>query len=60
MDTYTDASYDDALQTDKKPYMMAVSPWVYINLPGWTKNWLWRGDDLWYDRWVEIIAHQPE
>jgi hypothetical protein len=43
------------------PYMMPVSPWFYTNLPGFGgKNWLWRGDDLWYDRWSQIIYNQPE
>ncbi|KAI1837183.1 hypothetical protein DTO006G1_5919 [Penicillium roqueforti] len=39
---------------------MAVSPWFFTNLPGYNKNWLWRGDDLWYDRWVEVLYNQPE
>ncbi|KAK3388416.1 putative alpha-1,3-glucanase [Sordaria brevicollis] len=54
MTTYPDASYLDALKG--KPYMMPVSPWFYTNLPGYGKNWLWRGDDLWYDRWQQIIS----
>jgi Glycosyl hydrolase family 71 len=61
MDTYTDASYFEALDTVKpgKPYMMGASPWFFTNLPGYNKNWMWRGDDLWYDRWVQIIYNQP-
>jgi glycosyl hydrolase family 71 len=43
-----DESYRQFL--DGKPYMMPVSPWFYTNMPGFRKNWLWRGDDLWYDR----------
>ncbi|KAI9707599.1 MAG: hypothetical protein M1836_000560 [Candelina mexicana] len=43
-----------------KSYMMAVSPWFYTNIPNWGKNWLWRGDDLWYDRWQQVIEVQPE
>ncbi|KAI9822506.1 MAG: hypothetical protein M1827_000225 [Pycnora praestabilis] len=43
-----------------KPYMMPVSPWFYTNLPQWSKNWLWRGDDLWHDRWQQVIELQPE
>lgn len=39
---------------------MAVSPWFYTNLPGYGKNWLWRGDSLWYDRWMEVLFLQPE
>ena len=42
-----------------KPFMMPVSPWFYTNLPNWGKNWLWRGDDLWYDRWQEVVRLQP-
>lgn len=40
--------------------MMPVSPWFFTNLPGFNKNWMWRGDDLWYDRWVEVLVVQPE
>ncbi|KZF20390.1 glycoside hydrolase family 71 protein [Xylona heveae TC161] len=42
-----------------KPYMMPVSPWFYTNIPQWNKNWLWRGDDLWHDRWQQVIELQP-
>jgi hypothetical protein len=41
-----------------KAYMMGVAPWFYTNLPG--KNWLWRGDNLWHDRWQQVIETQPE
>ncbi|OHX00510.1 alpha-glucanase [Colletotrichum incanum] len=39
---------------------MPVSPWFYTNLPGYNKNWLWRGDHLWYDRWVQANVLMPE
>ncbi|KAK2748985.1 hypothetical protein FQN57_007268 [Myotisia sp. PD_48] len=42
-----------------KIYMMPISPWFYTNLPQWKKNWLWRGDDLWFDRWQQAIELQP-
>lgn len=31
-------------------------------MPGYNKNWLWRGDDLWFDRWQQLIfgEYQPE
>ncbi|KAM0634217.1 hypothetical protein ACHAPW_002761, partial [Verticillium nonalfalfae] len=58
MDTYVDASYAQYL--NGKPYMMPVSPWFYTNLPGFDKNWLWRGDDLWFDRWQQVLYVQPE
>lgn len=52
IDTYTDASYDEFL--GGKPYMSLVSPWFHTNMPGFSKNWLWRGDHAWYDRWVQV------
>ncbi|KAK1954649.1 hypothetical protein LY78DRAFT_686777 [Colletotrichum sublineola] len=59
-----DASYVDFLGKDasgnKKPYMMPVSPWFYTNLPGYRKNWLWRGDGLWFRRWSHVWHMQPE
>ena len=58
MNTYVDASYFQYL--GKKPYMMPVSPWFYTNMPGFNKNWMWRGDDMWYDRWIQVIVNQPE
>jgi hypothetical protein len=36
--------------------MAPVSPGFYTNLPGYDKNWLWRGDSLWVDRWNQLIA----
>ena len=58
MDTYVDASYRYYL--GHLPYMMPVSPWFYTNLPGFNKNWLWRGDNAWYDRWTQILWWKPE
>ncbi|KAK1596682.1 family 71 glycosyl hydrolase [Colletotrichum navitas] len=52
-----DAAYEWALKG--KPYMMPVSPWFYTNLPGYNKNWVWRGDDLWFDRWVHVMEIMP-
>lgn len=42
-----------------RPYMMGVAPWFYTNLPDAGKNWLWRGDNLWHDRWQQVIEVQP-
>jgi hypothetical protein len=36
--------------------MMPISPWFYTDLPGFDKNWLWRGDDLWFDRWEQAMS----
>ncbi len=58
MSTFTDYSYTDAL--GGAPYMMPVAPWFYTNMPGYRKNWLWRGDSLWFDRWVHVMSLQPE
>ena len=54
IDTYVDASYSQYLEG--KPYMMPISPWFYTNLPGYEKNWLWKGDSLWFDRWQQLLA----
>lgn len=53
----SDQEWMDAL--GGKPYMMPLSPWFYTNMPQLGKNWLWRGDDLWYDRWQQAIELQP-
>jgi hypothetical protein len=46
--------------TGELPYMMPVSPWFYTNLPGYGKNWIWNGDNLWYDRWQQVLSLKPE
>jgi len=56
--TAIDEQYITAL--NGQPYMMPVSPWFFTNLPGYQKNWLWRGDDLWYDRWQQVIEISPK
>ncbi|KAK4867979.1 hypothetical protein LT330_007638 [Penicillium expansum] len=58
MNTYVDASYMQYL--GKKPYMMPISPWFFTNMPGYDKNWVWRGDDLWYTRWEQALYLAPE
>ncbi|EXJ70062.1 murein transglycosylase [Cladophialophora psammophila CBS 110553] len=60
-DTINSNGYVQAYVTapDGRPYMMPVSPWFYTNLPLWSKNWLWRGDDLWHDRWDQVLDEQP-
>jgi aminopeptidase I len=56
-DSSSDLMWINMLQG--KTYMMGISPWFYTNLPQWNKNWLWRGDDLWFLRWQQAIALQP-
>ncbi|KAL4803057.1 glycoside hydrolase [Aspergillus unguis] len=58
MNTTEDKLYMDILGT--KPYVMPVSPWFYTNLKQFDKNWVWRGDDLWYTRWQQILGIQPQ
>ncbi|KAK0737079.1 glycosyl hydrolase family 71-domain-containing protein [Apiosordaria backusii] len=64
--TYVDASYIEFIEAAEKScssnlqYMMPASLWFYTNLPGYNKNWLWRGDDLWFDRWEQIRFINPD
>ncbi|KAH2558049.1 hypothetical protein KXV70_006692, partial [Aspergillus fumigatus] len=61
MNTQVDLCYIKLLnESEGLVYMMPVSPWFYTNLPGYGKNWLWRGDDLWHDRWQEVLSVRPE
>ena len=43
-----------------KTYMMPVSPWFYTDLPQYNKNWVWRGDDMWHNRWQQVLQVQPQ
>ncbi|CAJ2507098.1 Uu.00g082840.m01.CDS01 [Anthostomella pinea] len=56
MTTATDQLYKNVL--GGKPYMMPVSPWFFANV--YNKAWVWRGEDLWYDRWQQVLQVQPE
>ncbi|RHZ70288.1 hypothetical protein CDV55_102633 [Aspergillus turcosus] len=58
MNTTLDEAYIAALAG--RPYIMPVSPWFYTNLPVFHKNWAWRGDDLWFDRWQQVLELSPE
>lgn len=58
MSTDSDMSYIDALAG--RDYMMPVSPWFYTNLPNYNKNWVWSSDNLWFDRWNQVLSLQPE
>ncbi|KAJ5222005.1 uncharacterized protein N7469_010892 [Penicillium citrinum] len=60
MDTFADVSYMNRLKEANKPYMMPASPWFYTNMPHYDKNWAFHGDNLWYDRWVEVGFLEPE
>lgn len=66
-DAWPDGAQDKSTDADRgwikilggKPFMMPVSPWFYTNMPKWGKNWLWRGDNLWHDRWQEVVRLRP-
>ncbi|KAJ5852373.1 Glycoside hydrolase family 71 [Penicillium soppii] len=61
INTYIDSTYMQWLKdAGDLPYMMPVSPWFYTNLPGYDKNWIWNGDNLWYDRWQQVLSLKPE
>jgi hypothetical protein len=42
-----------------KTYMMGVSPWFFHSASGGT-DWVWRGDDLWADRWNQVFSVAPQ
>lgn len=52
-----DKQYQSVLGS--KSYMMGVSPWFFHSASGGT-DWVWRGDDLWADRWAETLDVNPE
>ena len=64
IDTYVDASYLHFMGGEdngsNQKYMMPISPWFYTNLPQYKKNWMWKSEDAWYTRWVQILRLQPE
>ncbi|KAI9710107.1 MAG: hypothetical protein M1820_002909 [Bogoriella megaspora] len=43
-----------------KSFMMGVSPWFYTNLPGYHKAFVWRGDDMWHTRWMQVMDVKPQ
>ena len=40
-------------------YMMGVSPWFFHSASG-SKDWVWRGDDLWASRWNQTLDIKPQ
>lgn len=60
MNTTEDKQFMDALKGDGKSYIMPVSPWFYTNLRQFNKNWVWQGDEVWAQRWQQVIEMQPE
>jgi hypothetical protein len=60
MNTTEDKQFMDALKGDGTSYIMPVSPWFYTNLRQFNKNWVWQGDEVWAQRWQQVIEMQPE
>lgn len=58
MTTESDLAWKTALGS--KHFMMGISPWFYTKLPAYNKAWVWRGDDMWHDRWQQIDQVQPD
>ncbi|KAH6671435.1 putative glucan endo-1,3-alpha-glucosidase agn1 precursor [Halenospora varia] len=53
----SDKAWVSALGSSKS-FMMGVSPWFFHSaLPG--EEWVWRGDDLWADRWQQVLDVKP-
>lgn len=45
-----------------KDYMAPASPWFFTHYGpevSYSKNWLFPGDTLWYDRWTELLTLAP-
>ena len=56
-----DSEYFKALQG--RPYMAPVSPWFSTHYGlevNYSKNWVFPGDSLWYDRWSDILVMDPQ
>ncbi|KAL4912791.1 glycosyl hydrolase family 71-domain-containing protein [Aspergillus aurantiobrunneus] len=55
-----DQAYMDAL--GGKPYLAPASGWFFTHFGGevsYSKNWVFPGDLLWYNRWREILELGP-
>jgi len=55
---------DDAYKAwlGNKDYMAPVSPWFsthYGTEVDYSKNWVFPGDLVWFERWNEILASPP-
>lgn len=58
--TEADTAWKSALAAGNKHFMMGISPWFYTKLPAYNKAWVWRGDDMWHNRWEQIDEVQPD
>lgn len=56
-----DEAYLNAVGS-KNRYMAPVAPWFFAHYGGWvpyTKNWIFQGNDLWFERWQNILTTGP-
>ncbi|KAK5683156.1 hypothetical protein LTS10_004687 [Elasticomyces elasticus] len=58
--TAADSAWVDWLSPARKSYMMGVSPMFYTDLPAYNKAWVWRGDDMWWRRWQQVLEVLPD
>ncbi|KAK4688116.1 glucan endo-1,3-alpha-glucosidase, partial [Tremellales sp. Uapishka_1] len=59
MTTDRDEAYLQSTGPVDKIYMAPVSPWFsthFGNEVSYPKNWLFKSETLWYDRWEEILS----
>ncbi|OKL61204.1 hypothetical protein UA08_03405 [Talaromyces atroroseus] len=59
MSDEADLEWIDAIGSDKT-YIMGVSPWFFHSTTGGDYRWIWRGDNLWADRWQEVFSVGPQ
>lgn len=57
--TDNDLAWQSFANSGGKSYMMGISPWFYTDLPQFGKAWVWRGDNMWYDRWQQALDVKP-
>lgn len=57
MTTDADEAWQSAIGSSKT-YMMGVSSWFFHSASGGL-DWVWQGDDLWADRWAQVLEVKP-
>nr|XP_018262177.1 uncharacterized protein I303_05193 [Kwoniella dejecticola CBS 10117]OBR84335.1 hypothetical protein I303_05193 [Kwoniella dejecticola CBS 10117] len=57
--TVQDEAYIDVVSKANKVYMAPVSSWFFTHFGKevpWSKNWLFKSENLWKDRWDQILS----
>ncbi|KAF1986904.1 glycoside hydrolase family 71 protein [Aulographum hederae CBS 113979] len=61
MTSTPDLAWSNSMRAAGKLFMMGISPWFFTDLPGYGKNFTWRGDSMWHTRWMEDVYEvKPE